>query len=51
MTDEQKAEYEYLQWFYQNCDFGPADSDVRKCLNDHYEMETGAKVPEGYEVE
>lgn len=50
MTEEQ-AELKYLRWFHGTADFGPADSDVRHYLNQQYEMETGVKVPEGYDEE
>jgi hypothetical protein len=51
MTEEQKAELNYLRWFHGNADFGPAEGDVRYHLNQQYEMETGVKVPEGYDEE
>lgn len=51
MSEEQREEYEYLQWFYLNADFGPADSDVRYYLNQKYTAETGNQVPEGYSEE
>lgn len=51
MTEEQKAELEYLQWFYQNADFGPAHEDVVYILNEQYTKRTGNPVPEGYEAE
>ena len=38
----------FLRWFYNNCDFGPADSDVRFILQQEYKEETGRDVPEGY---
>lgn len=44
-------ELQYLRWFYQNADFGPADSDVREWLNEKYTNETGNPVPEGYQLE
>lgn len=30
---ERASELEYLTWFAQNADFGPADSDVRDAMN------------------
>jgi len=51
MTDEQKAELEYLQWFYGNADFGPADGDVRYYMNEQYTKRTGNPVPPGYDEE
>lgn len=51
MTDEQKAELNYLRWFHGNADFGPAEGDVRHYLNEQYTAQTGSTVPEGYEEE
>lgn len=48
MTDEQKAELDFLTWFYVNADFGPADEDVRSYLREQYEDQTGKPVPPGY---
>lgn len=45
---EEATELEFLQWFYSNADFGPADEDVRLILQQRFEQETGKKVPEGY---
>lgn len=46
-----KAEFDFLYWFYGAADFGPADSDVRARLNLRYTAETGKPVPEGYRNE
>jgi hypothetical protein len=51
MSEEQREEYEYLQWFYQNADFGPADGDVRYYMNEQYTKRTGKPVPAGYDEE
>ena len=38
------AELDYLRYFYQIADFGPADADVRAIMNDGYKK----PIPEGY---
>ena len=43
------TELEYLQWFYENADFGPADGDVREIMDREFKKETGKELPEGYE--
>jgi hypothetical protein len=49
MSDKEYAtELEFLQWFYGNADFGPAEDDVRIILKEGYEAETGKLVPKGY---
>lgn len=48
---EKADELEYLQWFYANADFGPADGDVRFYLNEEFKSATGKDLPEGYEDE
>lgn len=40
-------ELKYLKWFYENADFGPADSDVRYYLNKQFVKE-GGTIPKGY---
>jgi len=40
-----KEEQEYLLWFFQNTDFGPADSDVRFIMENEYYSKTGKEVP------
>lgn len=45
---EQATELEYLQWFYSNADFGPADSDVRYYMKKDFVRETGKSLPNGY---
>ena len=42
---------QWLEWFYQEADFGPADSDVRYYLKKQFMKETGLEMPKGYEVE
>jgi hypothetical protein len=46
-----EAERDYLQWFHQEADFGPAEGDVRAALNKRYTAETQNPVPEGYGTE
>ena len=45
---ERATELEYLRWFYQNSDFGPADSDVRDFLKEKFMDRTKKNIPEGY---
>lgn len=47
----EKDVLEYLEWFWENADFGPADDDVRYIMQEEYESETGKKVPKGYRIE
>lgn len=57
-TDEQREEFtrqvllelEWLRWFYQNADFGPAHGDVIYILQENFK-EQGGEIPEGYEYE
>jgi hypothetical protein len=51
MTQEEKDELEYLRFFYQEADFGPADGDVRFIINDRWKGFSGKDVPEGYRDE
>ena len=44
MTDEEKIELEYLRYFFDKADFGPADDDVRYIIREGY---TGT-IPKGY---
>ena len=45
---EKATELEYLEWFYQNVDFGPAHGDVILCLQEEFKKETGKELPDGY---
>ena len=47
-TMEKATELEYLQWFYANADFGPADSDVRYYMDESFKEDTNKDIPEGY---
>lgn len=48
---ERANEIDFLKWFYQNADFGPADGDVRQHLKQRFALDTGLNLPEGYEDE
>lgn len=39
-------EIDYLLWFFQNADFGPADTDVRYGLERYYEETKSLRVPD-----
>lgn len=43
-----KEELDYLRYFYETCDFGPADEDEREAIDNSYQLETGKSLPEGY---
>ena len=43
--DDIDAELEYLRWFKQHADFGPADSDVHAIMDMNYTEDTGKPVP------
>lgn len=49
--DRKASELDFLKWFWENADFGPADGDVRYLMKDQFRKETGAEVPEGYDDE
>lgn len=44
-------EYDYLFWFRQEADFGPATGDVIAIMNDKYKRKTGQNVPKGWKDE
>lgn len=44
-------EHSFLLFFYQEADFGPADSDVREGIKDDFRREFGRDVPEGFRDE
>jgi len=45
---EKATELEWLKWFFENADFGPADGDVRYYLAEQFIEETGKELPDGY---
>jgi hypothetical protein len=48
---ERATELDYLRWFFQAADFGPADDDVRYIMNKQFIKKTGKTLPEGYDPE
>jgi len=42
------TELEWLKWFFQSTDFGPADYDVKYYMREAFIKETGKQLPEGY---
>lgn len=48
---ERATELEFLKFFYDTADFGPADGDVRSIIEDDFREKTGKKLPAGYERE
>ncbi len=42
------TELEYLRWFFDKCDFGPAHGDVIYSLNEEFVEETGKLLPKDY---
>ena len=51
MSKEKATELEYLKWFFDVADFGPAHEDVMDMYNQSFVGETGKSLPEGYEEE
>lgn len=49
--EDHEAEFEYLTWFKQNADFGPADSDVHSGMDADYLYQTGKEVPKNWRQE
>lgn len=45
---ERATELEWLKWFYQHADFGPADGDVNESMKQEFMNKTGKNLPEGY---
>lgn len=43
------TELEWLTWFCQNADFGPADGDVRDMMAQEFMDETGKGLPDGWD--
>lgn len=42
------TELEWLRWFAQHADFGPADGDVQHMMREEFMAETGKNLPEGW---
>lgn len=45
---EMEAELDYLRYFKQHADFGPADGDVHQAIDLMYEESTGKRVPKDW---
>lgn len=45
------TELEFLDFFYQESNFGPADDDVRNIIKEKFIIKTGKKLPKGYYLE
>jgi hypothetical protein len=48
---EKATELEWLQYFYAAADFGPADEDVRRFIEENFIRQTGKQLPDGYASE
>lgn len=48
MARERASDLEYLEWFRLNADFGPADSDVKRSMNEQFMDSTGKNIPRGW---
>jgi hypothetical protein len=48
---ERATELEWLRYFYETADFGPAHEDVVSIIENRFKEETGKDLPEGYEYE
>ena len=50
-SKHEATELEWLQWFFQMADFGPAHGDVMESLMEAFEGKTGKQVPKEYRCE
>lgn len=50
-STERASELDWLLWFYQNADFGPAHGDVMKSYMKDFTLKTGKLLPKAYEPE
>lgn len=50
MSRPRATELEYLRWFRNNADFGPAHSDVISAYDRGFMDETGKNLPEGWNI-
>ena len=48
---EKATELEFLKWFYQHADFGPATGDVVSWMKDQFQLVTRKALPDGYDGE
>jgi len=42
------TELEWLKWFAQNADFGPAEGDIRASMRKEFKKLTGKELPKGW---
>ena len=50
--DDLFNEIKFLRWFYENCDFGPAHSDVILIMQESFlDEDPDNVIPEGYKYE
>ena len=47
--NERATELEWLTWFIQNADFGPADGDVKREMRAEFQEKTGKRLPKGWD--
>ena len=45
------TELEWLKWFAQNADFGPAEGDIRNAMRKEFRKLTGKEIPKGWRGE
>lgn len=46
---ERASKLEWLEYFYDMADFGPAHEDVVDIIAQNFKKETGKLLPEGYD--
>jgi hypothetical protein len=44
----QASDLEFLQWFYENTEFGPADCDIKAIMKQEFIDQTGMELPDSY---
>ena len=50
MNKKEATPLAWLEWFRDNCDFGPAHEDVICIMEEQFEKETRQKVPRDYSI-
>jgi hypothetical protein len=50
LEKERATELEYLTWFHQNADFGPASVDVEDQMKRDFIRKTSKNIPKGWNV-
>lgn len=48
--EDPQIELDYLRWFHDTCDFGPAHEDVVQIMLDDY-VKSGGVIPAAYKDE